>query len=332
MTEIVEAEALKQVLNDWQNTINLRLAEISSDAQPDILYEPIRYVLQGGGKRIRPILLLLTCKALNGDIELCWEAAVAVELLHNFTLVHDDIMDKDDTRRGRQTVHKKWNEDTALLVGDGLLALAYQALLRTRSPRIQTIAQIFTDGMLELCEGQALDLEFETRNEVHLDEYLTMIQKKTARLLSVAAQIGAFIADGNPDDVTAVRDFGFHLGCAFQIQDDLLDITTTEEILGKTHGSDIIRKKKTFLLIHALEHADAETKKRLDEIVNHSTIENLLLKEVLSIYELTGSIAAAKTSVANYFASAENDLSKLKDSPAKNDLRSLVQFIASREN
>jgi len=317
-------------LQEWKKIINYRLAKVLDSQGPPILYEPIKYVLQGGGKRIRPILLILACRSVGDEVDSCLDAAVAVELLHNFTLVHDDIMDRDDTRRGRLTVHKKWDSDIALLTGDGLVALAYQALLRTKSPGIDEIATIFTNGIVELCEGQALDREFETRTDVALDEYLRMIEKKTASLLSITAKIGAIIGDGNEVEVESLGNFGKNLGIAFQIQDDLLDITADEDILGKTFGSDVMRRKQTYLLVYALNHAIAKTKDNLNFLLSRHTIRTSEIMEIRTLFDKVGSIKAAKEAVQNYIYAAQQNLVNIKETRAKEDLHHFLNYISTR--
>ncbi|NIR48730.1 polyprenyl synthetase family protein [candidate division KSB1 bacterium] len=327
----MESEAFKQVFLKYQTLINDRLSKIADSRQPQNLYQPIEYVLNSGGKRIRPILLMLSCKALDGDVDASLDAAVAVELLHNFTLVHDDMMDQDDTRRGMPTVHKKWGSDIALLTGDGLVSLAYQSLLRTRSKRIHEISKIFTDGIIELCEGQALDYDFEKRQDVQLDDYLLMIGKKTARLLHICATIGAIIGNGSDSQVQALGNFGNNLGCAFQIQDDLLDITSKQEILGKTHGSDIIRKKQTYLVVYGLTHADVATKHRLLDILENSNNHSARITEIRDMFQHIGSIDAANAAIENYITSARANLDDLPSTPGKGHLLDLLDYVATRQ-
>lgn len=315
-----------------QKLINEELKQCFPAHSPAILYEPIRYVLESGGKRIRPVLVVLSCQAVNGTIESCLDAAVAVELLHNFTLVHDDIMDNDDARRGRPTVHKKWDVPVALLAGDGLLAAAYQALFRTRTPRIQEVAQIFTDGLIEICEGQALDREFESRQDVALEEYLVMIRKKTAALLSLSARIGAIIGNGAPAQVDALGQFAANLGLAFQIQDDLLDIMSAQEVSGKTYGSDIIRKKQTYLSIHALTHGDVSARRRLSTIFSKHKIVRSDILEIKEIFERSGSVAAARQAISRYLEAANANLQILPATKAKDDLKTFLALISNRRS
>jgi len=239
-------------------------------------------------------------------------------------------MDEDDTRRGRATVHKKWDSDVALLAGDGLVALSFHMLAKTPSPRLAQIAHIFTNGLLELCEGQALDIDFETR-DVTTDEYLTMIRKKTGCLLEMSASIGAVLADGDEKQVSMLGEFAGAMGHAFQIQDDLLDITSDERKLGKTFGSDVKRKKQTYLLIHALNHADADSHKRLRGLLDDGEITYTRLMEVKNIFERTGSIEAARTTIEAYVSSAQRILDNLQTTHGKEFLQSFLHYISKRD-
>jgi len=304
--------------------------EITS-AQPASLYDPITYTLEGRGKKLRPILLLLTAESLGGSITSALPAATALEIVHNFTLVHDDIMDNDATRRGRPTVHSRWDNNVALLAGDGLVALAYRTLLKLDSRHLVRICTIFTEGILELCEGQALDRDFETRQSIEMDEYLVMIQKKTGKLLSMCSQIGGIVADAPEHVVELLRIFGESLGMAFQIQDDLLDITADENILGKDFGSDIKQKKKTFLLVHALESATAGQKEKIVQILNMETIHLEQVYQLRSIFDETGTIAATQQAANNYITKAENCLLKINGKAQTNGLQELAQLILHRQ-
>jgi geranylgeranyl diphosphate synthase type II len=297
--------------------------------EPISLYEPMRYAITGGGKRLRPILVILACEAVGGKITDSLNAAVAVELLHNFTLVHDDIMDRDDKRRGRETVHKKWNQDVAILAGDGLLALAYDSLMRTQSPLIQIISNLFTEALLEVCEGQALDSEYETRDQVTLADYFTMIDKKTAKLFAMSCHIGALCGGCNDSMAENLKKFGEFVGRAFQVQDDLLDITSEEKILGKSFGSDIRQGKKTFLLIHALQNASDEDQKLMRRILISPHIE-FKVRDMKAIFEKAGTIRAAKLEIKKALTSAGRCLKMLSDSQHRVALEEIVQMLAKR--
>ncbi len=300
-------------------------------AEPRSLYEPIRYAMEGNGKRLRPILLLLTCDALKGPVEEALPAAAAVELMHNFTLVHDDIMDHDATRRGRPTVHCKWDNETALLAGDGLVALAYRSLLNTRSPNLPRLAQVFTDGIIELCEGQALDRDFERRDDITMPHYLDMIMRKTARLLSICTEMGALVAAANEAQVKLFRQFGEHLGLAFQIQDDLLDITVSQDILGKDFGSDVKRRKRTFLYVHAMTHGGVRDRAGLKKSFQKPAIAKADILAVRQIFHAAGAIAAAEAAVSDHLQKARHCLAQLEPAIDAAALRELVEMILKRK-
>ncbi|MDQ7064539.1 MAG: polyprenyl synthetase family protein [candidate division KSB1 bacterium] len=322
----------EEKLSFFKQQIVERIARAIDSETPVSLYEPIKYTMQGGGKRLRPVLLLLTVEALGGDVQAAMPAAVAVELLHNFTLVHDDIMDNDATRRGRATVHEKWDTSVALLAGDGLVALAYQTLLSTQSPHTLRISRLFTTALIDLCKGQALDREFETRDDVSMDEYLDMISKKTARLLSLCAQMGAILANGTEDQVQALKVYGESLGMAFQIQDDLLDITADPEKLGKDFGSDIRQKKKTFLLVHALRQASPKQKQQLMDYLDREAIDDAEVIRIRDLFEDIGTLSEAKAAVQRYIKIAEDSLTPIEKVHASTDsLKDLLRLVQQRQ-
>lgn len=300
-------------------------------AEPRSLYEPVRYAMEGNGKRLRPVLLLLTCDAFKGPIEKALPAAAAVELMHNFTLVHDDIMDHDATRRGRPTVHCKWDNETALLAGDGLVALAYRSLLNTRSPNLPRLAQVFTDGIIELCEGQAFDRDFERRDDVTMPHYLDMIMRKTARLFSLCTEMGALVAAATETQVKLFRQFGEHLGLAFQIQDDLLDITVSQDILGKDFGSDVKRRKRTFLYVHVMTHGGARDRDSLKKLFQKPAIAKADIGAVQQIFHAAGAIAAAEAAVNNHMQKARHCLAQLEPAIDATALLELVEMILKRK-
>jgi geranylgeranyl diphosphate synthase type II len=305
--------------------------------RPRSLIVPLRYVLSSGGKRIRPVLLILAYEAvssrrvyrvgLNGVLN----AALAIEALHNFTLVHDDIMDDAPSRRGRATVHSKWGEDTAILVGDELVALAYRTLLKTKSPRIGKILKIFTDGILEVCEGQGFDKEFERRRDVTLAEYLKMIEMKTGRMVSVALEIGALLGGGDQSEVNALRRFGYHIGRAFQIQDDLLDVTGDQQF-GKKIGGDIVEGKKTFLLLQAFRRAEREDHTILERVMSGRMMTSRDVRTIKRIYEKYGVVESAKAEVRKRVAEAQRALENLRQSTARDMLHWLAGMLQDRRS
>ncbi len=316
-------------MDNYRKLVNDRLNQVVVKQSPVSFYDPVRYVLEGGGKRVRPILVILACKAVGGNEDDCLDAAVAVEILHNFTLVHDDIMDNDDLRRSRETVHKKWDEATAILAGDGLVALAYHYLLKTKTNEITEIANIFTTGIIDLCEGQALDKEFERRFDIDLDQYLLMIEKKTARLLMISSEIGAIIGGGNNKQRELLREFSRQLGNAFQIQDDLLDMEKTS---GKTFGSDIKQKKRTILYVHALNHADQLIKAQLFNIINQPEIKNGDVLRVRDLFDASGTFNFARHEVDSRINQAQQVLNQFAPSESRDDLNMLLQWILERKS
>jgi len=314
----------------YKKLVESTLAGIVKDRLPRSMYEPTEYVLAAGGKRIRPVLLLLSCEAVGGNARKALLAGAAIEILHNFTLVHDDIMDHSASRRGRMTVHMRWDTNVAILVGDELLALAYRALLRTQSPHIQEIAKIFTEGVVEVCEGQAYDKEFETRSTVTVDEYLLMIEKKTAKMVAVSAEIGGLVGDGDRSSINALRRYGEHIGRAFQIQDDLLDIVADEKELGKPVGGDLIEGKKTFLLIEALRTTRGRDKDLLVDIVRNKGCDPGLIPEYRRIYLESGAIETARCRIGQDIAKAKRELHRLPPSRALSMLEWFAEMLLNR--
>lgn len=268
-----------------------------SHPKPRFLAEPVEYVFGNRGKRIRPILVLLACEAVNGRGRDALPAGMAIELLHNFTLVHDDIMDGADSRRGRATVHVRWDQSTAILAGDELIALAYRALLETRSPRLRPIVESFTRAFVAVCEGQGYDKEFEVRHRVSLADYMKMIDQKTATIISAAAEIGGLIGGGRGMHIGALRAFGLHLGRAFQIQDDLLDVIGDAPQIGKPVGADIASSKKTYPLIRALERAKGVDRSLILRVINRNGARPPGVKRIRALYEEYGVLNDARKAV-----------------------------------
>ncbi len=315
----------------YKSLIDLKIRSCIRKSEPVSLYEPMRYVLSAGGKRIRPLLIVLSCEAVGGTMNEAVNAAVAIEVLHNFTLVHDDIMDNAESRRGRATVHVRWDNNTAILVGDELVALAYRELLRTKSKAIAQVADVFTEGVVEVCEGQAYDKEFEMLHDVSIDDYLLMIAKKTGKLFSVSSEIGALIGGGTERETRALRSYGTYIGRAFQIQDDLLDVIADEKEFGKTIGGDIIEGKKTFLLIRAFERAVGKDKRTLHSIIKNKGTPKKNVPAVKEIYERYGIIDLAKQSIDKDIRQANLQLEKLSDTPAREMLFWFSDMVLNRQ-
>ncbi len=323
----------------YKQLIDRRLRKLADegDRKPRSLSVPVRYVLSGGGKRIRPVLLLLAFQAVGGKFGRSsraksngvLDAAIAIEALHNFTLVHDDIMDNATSRRGRATVHTKWDQNTAILVGDELVALAYRSLLKTKGPRVGEIVQVFTEGMLDVCEGQGFDKDIQYRNDVTLEDYLKMIEKKTGRMVSVALEIGALIGSGTRAEVSALRKYGTHIGRAFQIQDDLLDIAGGRRF-GKKIGGDLLEGKKTYLLLKAYRLAQREDRHFLERMMNGRGVRTKEVGRAKKMYEKYGVIESTRKEVRRNVGEAQRALRRLRQSRAKAMLNWFAEMLRDR--
>ena len=243
-------------LRELQHIISEAVERLELPDAPVELYEPVRYILSLGGKRMRPALLLMASDLFGGDITAALSPALAIEVFHNFTLVHDDIMDNAPLRRGKATLHERWGRNAGILSGDVMLVLAYQLIAKAESRLLGPVLEVFSKTAVGVCEGQQLDMDFEKRATVHIDEYLEMIRLKTSVLLGGALKIGALLGGASQQDAEHLYSFGEHLGIAFQLQDDILDVYGDPEKFGKQVGGDIMANKKTFLLIKALELAD----------------------------------------------------------------------------
>ena len=322
--------------------VDRHLASLITPGSPRSLRDACAYVLSGGGKRLRAILVLLGAEAVGGSASRALHAAAAVEIMHNFTLVHDDIMDHAPTRRGRPTVHVRWDLNTALLAGDTLLAIAYRNLMRTRHTDPAMLAQLFTASVIGVCEGQSLDLEYEQRNNVRVADYFAMIEQKTGRLVTVAAELGGNIGGGTPRQITALRRFGHHLGRAFQLQDDLLDVIGDEREFGKAIGGDIIEGKRTYLLLRARERARGADRTLLDRVMRRKTAppsrpesiaqRRALVARTRAVYERYGVIEETRREVMENTARAVNALRILPASSARSTLHWLAGALVHRSS
>ncbi len=293
--------------------INKILSTALKKRKPESLYEPGSYILNSGGKRLRPLLVLLSAKAIGGKFRNAYNAAAAVEMLHNFTLVHDDIMDNAEKRRGRLTLHKKYNHNTAILTGDSLLSIAYEYLLKDCNGNSKQVINAFTRGLIEVCEGQSLDTDFEQRKNVTISEYLLMIKKKTAAMAEMCCKIGAFLGGGSKSQVNALGNYGKNLGIAFQIQDDLLDISADEKKFGKTIGGDLVEGKKTFLFLEALEKSKGENRKKLLKVIERKGIRRNQVKTYKLIYEELGVLNDARKKIQYYTDKALRSINLLDE-------------------
>lgn len=306
----------------YKTLVETAISEIELPDEPRKLYEPIIYTLQLGGKRLRPLLTLAGCDLFGGDPEEALPAAIGIEIFHNFTLLHDDIMDQAPLRRGKETVYKKWNPNIAILSGDTMFALAYRFLAAKQHPHLKKILDTFTQTAIEVCEGQQYDMDFETRAEVDIAEYIHMIRMKTAVLLGASLKIGALIANADDEQAELLYDFGINAGLAFQLKDDLLDAFGSEEKFGKSIGGDIVANKKTFLYLKCLELALPQERDNLTTLFSGTS--GLSAKDkiaaVLQIYNQYHIKEKATAEMEKYFSTAIEVMKTVKADPIKKSL------------
>ena len=302
------------------------------EREPKNLYEPIQYILGLGGKKMRPVLTLMSAEIFDADYVKALPAALAVEVFHNFSLVHDDIMDDAPLRRGNITVHEKWNINTGILSGDAMLILAYQYFEQYEPFIFRELAKLFSKTALEVCEGQQWDVDFETRSDVTIPEYLKMIEYKTAVLVAAAMKMGAIVAETSAENGDLIYDFGLNLGLAFQLQDDYLDAFGNPATFGKQIGGDIIENKKTYLYLKAIEFASAEEKAKLLQLFSVSLTENeSKIEEVKTIFNATGATKATQQAIQDYTLMAFATLDKMNiSSEKKSMLRSFGENLMNR--
>ena len=310
-------------------TINGFLEHLPYDREPKSLYEPVRYALSMGGKRIRPTLMLMAYNLFKDDPERILMQAVGLETYHNYTLLHDDLMDNADLRRGHETVHKRWNANTAILSGDSMLVLSYQRMADKLKPVLDT----FTETALEIGEGQQYDMEFETRDDVEEREYIEMIRLKTSVLLACALKIGAIMADAPKADADNLYKFGEQIGLAFQLQDDYLDVYGDSKVFGKEIGGDITSNKKTFMLINAFNHANAKQREELQQWIMASTFDRKeKVTAVTRLYNEIGVDKMAQDRIAYYFEQSRKYLDAVQVAPErKEELRLYAQRMMKRQ-
>lgn len=311
--------------------INRYLDSLPYDRKPASLYAPIKYVLSMGGKRIRPTLMLLAYNLFKDDPEKILSSACALETYHNYTLLHDDLMDNADMRRGQPTVHKKWNANLAVLSGDSMLVLAYQRMTECDS-HLAEVLRLFTETALEIGEGQQMDMEFETRNDVREEEYIEMIRLKTSVLLACAMKIGALLADAPADDADNLYRFGEKIGLAFQLQDDYLDVYGDPAVFGKAIGGDIVSNKKTYMLINAFNRADNAQRAELERWIRATDFDRQeKVKAVTGLYDEMGIDRLAQQKIAGYFNESKTYLDRVGVSDErKSELMRYAQRMMKR--
>ena len=298
--------------------VNTFLDNIPYDRKPQSLYEPIKYVLSMGGKRIRPVLMLLAYNLFKDDPESILMPACALETYHNYTLLHDDLMDNADLRRGHQTVHRRWDANTAILSGDSMLVLAYQRMAQCSADKMQQVLTLFTETALEIGEGQQYDMDFEHRNDVREEEYIEMIRLKTSVLLACATKIGAILADASAQDADNIYRFGEQMGLAFQLQDDFLDVYGDTKVFGKAIGGDIVSNKKTYMLINAFNRADAAQRAELERWIEAKEFDaKEKIAAVTRIYNEIGIDRLAMEKIKFYFNESKKYLDAVSVAPER---------------
>ena len=299
------SEAILKLVNDY-------LAQLPYDREPQSLYEPIKYVLSMGGKRVRPVLMLLAYNMYKENPESILSSACALETYHNYTLLHDDLMDNADLRRGHETVHRKWDANTAILSGDSMLVLAYERMAQCPKEKLAEVLHLFTETALEIGEGQQYDMEFENRTDVTEAEYIEMIRLKTSVLLACAVKMGAILADASAEDADNLYKFGEQIGLAFQLQDDFLDVYGDPAVFGKAIGGDITSNKKTFMLINAFNHATAEQREELTRWITAEQFDAAeKIAAVTRLYNEIGIDRMAKEKIEYYFAQSTQYLARV---------------------
>ncbi len=315
------------------NKIQTKLSEEKLDFAPDEIYKPILYTLSLGGKRLRPVLALMACDLFGGNIEDAIYPAIGIEVFHNFTLLHDDIMDKAPIRRGKPSVYKKWDTNIAILSGDTMFALAYKYICKAKVDNLREILEIFNKSAIEVCEGQQFDLNYETQKDVSIADYTKMIMLKTAVLIGASLKTGASIAKAPKEEAEKIYDFGINLGIAFQLRDDILDIFGDESEFGKKTGGDIITNKKTFLYLKSFELAEGETLLSITKYFNDKSIDDTTkVKTVKEIYNKLKVRELAEEEITKYSQKAFYHLDNINiEDNKKLELRSLAEKLMVRK-
>jgi len=316
-----------------QDRIDKELVALDISVEPKSLYDPIRYTLSFGGKRMRPVFLLLASELFGENCEKAIPAALAVEVFHNFTLIHDDLMDDAPLRRSRDTVHVKWSPNVAILSGDAMMVKAYQLISESNTSNLREILEYFNKAAFKVCEGQQLDMEFESNKETSISDYMKMIELKTSALLSVSLQIGGIIGGGEQSDVKLLFELGKNIGIAFQLQDDMLDVFGKSEKFGKQRGGDIISGKKTYLYLKAIELADKDQALELRDFMESGDLNpEDKVNKVTGIYEQLNVIDAAKAEIAKFHKTGIENLNEIStSSESKLTLMNVCNALLVRE-
>lgn len=319
-------------IHELQEIIEKALKESIPKTAPFNLYQPMDYMIDGGGKRLRPLLSILSCGLISNTPLLALNAGIAIELLHNFTLMHDDIMDRSPLRRGRQTVHIHWDESTAILSGDAMIGIAYRTLLSdfANHPDLRSIVNEFNEGLIAVCEGQAMDIEYSKKTDISIDDYLLMIEFKTAKLLQAAIACGAMAAQAEKDDVNQLKEFALYVGLAFQLQDDLLDLTAEQTEFGKSIGQDIVEGKKTFMML-LLRHKIGEQQHPLvQRFFDEHGLPLSYVSQIMELLQEYGIIEETKAKIKDYTMKAKKILSNFPANIYRESLISLTDSLSTR--
>lgn len=324
---------MQNVWDKCSDALTKALQNLRLEGEPKELYQPISYTLSLGGKRIRPMLCLLANQLFGGKLQNALPVALGLEIFHNFTLVHDDIMDQAPLRRGKTTVHEKWNQDIAILSGDVMFVKAYEQLVQVKVKILPELLKLFNQTAIEVCEGQQMDMNFELSGTVKLDEYIQMIELKTAVLLACSLKSGALTADVSVKDGNLLYEFGKNIGIAFQIQDDYLDAYADPKKFGKQVGGDILQNKKTYLLLTAFQEADEAQKTRLRELQNGNLSDEEKIKQTVDLYNELSVPELSRFAMQNYFEKGMEALEKIDSvkSEAKKELINLAKVLMGRE-
>lgn len=318
-------------ISEIQSLVSDRMCSLDWSKEPKDLYAPIEYVLSLGGKRLRPVLTLMSCNLFSEKVEDALMPALGIEVFHNFTLLHDDVMDNAPIRRGKPTVHAKWNENVAILSGDAMLVKAYELFVQMPEEKLLRALSVFTRTALEVCEGQQYDMEFETRSEVSESEYLEMIRLKTAVLLACSLKVGALIGGSSERESDMLYDFGINIGMAFQLKDDLLDVYGDAKTFGKQIGGDILCNKKTLLLIDAMQQSNGQQRRDLEYwLAATDYVPQEKIAAVTAIYDATGVRQLTEKQMGQYFDKALQRLDELHCADRTSQLASLAQRLMNR--
>lgn len=324
-----------ELLKTYSINVDKEIEKALDTVDPEELHDASKHLIKAGGKKIRPSLVLISSEAVGGSVEGALKTAAAVELIHTFSLIHDDIMDQDEMRRGMPSVHTIWGESMAILAGDILFSLAFELVTQTHnedipSKRVVEALRTVVDACIKICEGQAFDMSFEGNFNVQETEYMNMIYKKTAALIAAATKAGAILGGGTEEQVEALSEYGRLIGMSFQIQDDYLDVISDEESLGKPVGSDIMEGKMTLMVVHALSKASNEDKEALITILNDDGTENV--EKAIKIFDKYGSINYTHNIALENVQKAKELLNILDDSPSKETLILLADFVLQRSH